>query len=276
MRQKTLAIIDGDVLAYQSCFPRPVPATLALDANGDAVYPYTKEEDTKYMKECWVNFQRNLDKLLETVFCTEYVMAVKGNGCYRKELYPDYKLQRHGENAVKRYMDGFVGGLRNLAVLALDAIPSIDCEADDLVRIWAEEARAAGRSYIICSIDKDLRCIPGNHYVMHYIPEKTGPLVVTEDAAMRHYYVQLIMGDPTDNIPGCKGIGPKKAEAMIAPCVTENDMQEAVVNAYLTCYGSTEWYGMFLSNAKLIHIQTRWDDYFEPYGWEIIQELRGA
>lgn len=283
-----LAIIDGDVLAYQACRARYTKNDLGngsqlvpLDEHGRRIYDdFTKEQDTQYMKECWKNFQKELDRLLETVFADDYIMAVKGEGCYRKLIYPEYKMNRHKENAPERYLTNFVPALRELAVMNDLAVPSYFCEADDLIRIWAEEARRAGQDYVICSIDKDLQCIPGLHYVMHYIDEKRGPLTVTEDMARRFYYTQLIMGDSTDNIPGVPRVGPVKAGAMIAKCVTEEEMQEAVVNAYITAYspdvhGDCAWYEQFVLNGKLIHIQTHWNDYFECQKWPIIKELRG-
>lgn len=281
-----LAIIDGDVLAYQACRSRwglqnDVTQVIELDENGRRIGPeWSKEEDEKYMRECWANFQKDLDRLLETVYADDYVMAVKGDGCFRKLIFPDYKMNRHGDKSPHRYVSSFVPGIRDLAQLQLDAVPANMCEADDLVRIWANEARAAGQDYVICSIDKDLRCIPGLHYVMHYDPAKKGPLTVTEDEARRFYYMQLIMGDPTDNIPGVPRVGPKKAEAMIAGCATEAEMQEAVVNAYFQAYppsvhGDSAWFEQFLLNGKLIHIQEHWNDYFECHKWDIVKELRG-
>jgi 5'-3' exonuclease len=283
-----LAIIDGDVLAYQACRSRYARNDLgngtqlvALDENGQRhLDDFTREQDTQYMKDCWENFQRDLTSLLETTFADDYIMAVKGEGCYRKLLFPEYKMNRHGDNKPQRYLSNFVPGLRSLAVLEGMAVPSHFCEADDLIRIWAEEARRAGQDYVICSIDKDLQCIPGLHYVMHYIEEKKGPLIVTEDAARRFYYCQLIMGDSTDNIPGVPRVGPVKAKAMIDKCVTEEEMQEAVVNAYITAYpphvhGDSLWFEQFLLNGKLIHIQTHWNDYFECHKWPIVKELRG-
>ena len=283
-----LAIIDGDVLAYQACRARwgntitqDNVRVRELDDDGRIIQDaYSKEQDAQYMRDSWKNFQQDLGDLLETVFADDYVMAVKGDGDFRKLLYPDYKMNRHGDDVAKRYISDFVPAIRQLAVLSDIAIPANMCEADDLVRIWAEEARAAGQDFVICSIDKDLRCIPGLHYVMHTDPKKRGPLTVTEDEATRFYYAQLIMGDPTDKIPGVPRVGPVKANAMIAGCESVEEMQEAVVRAYLKAYpieehGPNGWFEQFLLNGKLIHIQTRWDDYFECHKWPIIQELRG-
>jgi 5'-3' exonuclease len=107
---------------------------------------------------------------------------------------------------------------------------------------------------------------------MHYLKEKQVILDISEDDAMRFYYEQLLKGDPTDNIPGVPRVGEVKAKALISDCLTEEDMQERVVSKYVEAYGD-DWYNHFLINAKLIHIQSHIDDYFDPRQWPIIQEL---
>ena len=52
-----------------------------------------------------------------------------------------------------------------------------------------------------------MKCIPGKHWLMH----KKEMIVVSEEDAMRHYYQQLLKGDPTDNIPGVPRVGEVKA-----------------------------------------------------------------
>ena len=302
-----LAIIDGDVLVYQAFKPRPKPhkysndedftcldqadeveekpsetKIIRLDAEGRPIqeeeeYPYTPAEDAAYLKASWNNFQKDLDKLLGKLFCDEYVMAVKGEGCYRYDLFDDYKKQRskHYGLGRKELVNDFVPELRKLAVYEGYAIPADGREADDLIRTWANEARRADQDYIICSIDKDLRCIPGKHYIMHYDPEKQKVLDISAEEAMRHYYEQLLKGDPVDNIPGVPRVGEVKAAKLISGCLTEKEMQDVVVEQYFNAYGAENWYDYFLINAKLIHIQNHVEDFFDCRHWPIIQELCG-
>jgi 5'-3' exonuclease len=42
----------------------------------------------------------------------------------------------------------------------------------------------------------------------------------------------LLTGDGVDNIPGLKGIGPKKAAKILKDCVTEQELYKAVLEAY--------------------------------------------
>jgi 5'-3' exonuclease len=273
-----LAIIDGDVLAYQACRTRwnqkarQIDDTILveLDAEGKKVPAvFTEEEDALYLRQSWDNFVSDVQDLLDKLYCTEYLMAVKGENNYRDQLYPLYKANRHTD---PKYHNKFVPFIRQLAVFEGLAVPSHGREADDLVRIWAEEARSAGKEFIVCSIDKDLRCIPGEHFITHYDPAKQLQVTVTPEEARRFYYQQLIQGDPVDNIPGIPGVGKVKAAKMVADCDDETELQEIVVSQYIMAYGD-EWYDYFVSNAKMIHIQTRLDDYFDCRNWPIIKEL---
>lgn len=272
-----LAIIDGDVLAYHACKPRwekkveyiEDNAIIRLDKNGKRVaLEFTKEEDEKYLMECWENFKKDLQRLLDRIYCKDYLMAVKGPNNFRNLLYPEYKLHRHADPTKQNI---FVPVLRRLAVAEDLAIESEGCEADDYMRIWAEEAKAAGIDYVICSIDKDLRCIPGKHIKITPNSKKDEGVnieEVSEIEAMRHYYEQLLKGDPVDNIPGIPGIGGVKASKLLKGCKDEEEMQEIVIEEYLVMYGD-KWKDFLLSNGKMIHLQKDPNDYFNLKGWPV-------
>jgi DNA polymerase I len=284
-----IALIDGDVLAYQACRPRwreKVDKQLSLDANGKVVtanvvnideegykipIEYTRAEDEKYLVESWQAFKSKLKNLLDEIYATEYLMAVKGEGNYRDLLYKEYKMNRK-KNPYSNQLKAFVPDIRRLAVESDMAVYAHGREADDLIRIWANQCRYLNKDYTIVSIDKDLKCIPGKHYFMH--PNLADPFVtVSEDEARLHYYAQLIQGDPTDNIPGVPRMGPVKARKIVESCTSEAELQEAVVEQYYLAYGEENWFNYFLVNAKLIHIQEHMDDYFDAMSWPIIREL---
>lgn len=271
-----IAIIDGDVLCYQACKPRWEKKArvengfsfVSLDDDGKRLpLEYTKEEDREYLEESWENLKKDLTTLIETVYCDDYIMAVKGENNFRYLLYPEYKLNRHADPTKQNL---FVPVLRKLAVAEDLAVEAVGCEADDLIRIWAEQARLYDQDYVICSIDKDLKCIPGKHWLMH----KKTLIEVSEADAMRHYYEQLLKGDPTDNIPGVPRVGEVKASKILAPLSTEAEFQEAVVSEYIAAYGD-DWKNFLLSNAKMIHLQRHPTDYFNFKEWPIIEELYG-
>jgi 5'-3' exonuclease len=269
-----IAIIDGDCLCYRSFEPRWNYNTtpdgnnlIELDADGNKKQKeYTKEEDAAYFKKAYDTLKYNIGEMSERFFCKDFLMAVQGKNNFRYNIFPEYKAKRpnHRPGEVSR----FVPKLRELMVLEGLAIPSFQCEADDLIRIWAEECMAIGQDFIIITLDKDLQCIPGKHFVIH----KNTVIDVSEQQARYNYYYQLIVGDQIDNIPGIPKVGPKKAEKILEGCTTEDDFQEAVVGAYVDKLGDM-WREYLLSNGKLIHLKRHVDDYFDLLDWPIARAM---
>lgn len=99
-------------------------------------------------------------------------------------------------------------------------------EADDAIGIAAYEMEED--SYLIMTIDKDLDMIRGWHY--NFI--KGIRYRIDECDTLRHFYTQILTGDRVDNIPGLKGVGPKKAEKILGTASKESELFEAVLKAY--------------------------------------------
>jgi 5'-3' exonuclease len=267
-------IIDGDVLCYMACDPRWREKILkvnnveyvSLEANGRIRPPeFTIEEDEAYLKKSWKNLQNDLQSLFDTFFTNDHLTAVKGPGNFRNLIYEDYKLNRHQDPQIA---NKFVPTLREMCVRQDIAVKATGREADDLMRIWAEQCRQTGEDYVICTIDKDLRCIPGKYYNM-----KNKTLEdISEIEALRHFYEQLLKGDPVDHIPGLPGVGPKRATSILSGAFCEEDFQEIVVANYLEKYGE-DWYSYLLSNGKMLYLQKHPEDYFK-LDWDIVKELR--
>jgi len=99
-------------------------------------------------------------------------------------------------------------------------------EADDAIGI--EAYRHEPDEILIVSIDKDLNMIRGHHY--NFVKEEK--YFVTEEEAIRNFYLQILTGDKVDNIIGLAGIGPVKSKKLLKDCNTELEMYEAVLKAY--------------------------------------------
>ena len=152
--------------------------------------------------------RKSLDIIRRDTLCNDPLIAVKGKGNFRKDLYPDYKAKRPTleDDVRERLAYG-----HNYLVEEHGAVMADGMEADDLVAIWAYEAMAEGEHHVIAGIDKDLLQIPGEHYNFG----KGTTTHVDVDTAHYNLMVQCLTGDNTDNIPGIKGIGPKKAEKIL-------------------------------------------------------------
>jgi len=276
MSNQKIALIDGDVLCYLACKPRWLNKlknginVIELDSEGNKVaLEHTQEEDAKYLADSWKRFQQEIDSIVEATFATSYMMAVKGDDNFRDVIYLDYKRHRKERTPhPSSPKPAFVKTLRNLSVYYDLSVPAHGREADDLLRIWAGECEQQGHEYVIVTIDKDLQCIPG----LFYNPKTQVNFAVSVEEAKRHYYQQLIKGDPTDNIPGVKGVGDVGAKKAIDAAANEEEMQEAVIAAYINAYDD-DWREYLLVNGKLIHLQENIDDFFTLTDWALAQEL---
>jgi len=107
-------------------------------------------------------------------------------------------------------------------------------EADDIVVMLK---RTQPKHYILAAIDKDvLGAVPGKHYNYYRsFQYNIEPKWVTTDieSAMKFPYKQTLMGDTTDNIKGCPGIGPKRADKILANSYLPCEMWKLVVKTFL-------------------------------------------
>lgn len=268
-----MLIIDGDVAIYHSCKPRWLDALkddthyISIDEDGNKILPtYTEEETKEYLEECWKNLKDKLNFLFDKFYTTDYLMAVGGSWNFRNYMYSEYKANRHKKPSPQRE---YVNILRQRAIKEELAVPSEGGEADDLIRIWAEECKFNHIDYVVCTIDKDLKCIPGKYYNM----SKDTLEEIPEEDAMRYFYEQLLKGDSVDNIPGLFRVGDVKAKKWLEPYHTELDFQEVIVSKYIEYYGDN-WYDQLLSNGKLLYLQKHEYDFFNLRNWPLVQELR--
>jgi len=227
----TLAIIDGDVLVYMSIW------------------------NTESLEEAKSKFLGQVEDVTLSTFSEDYVMAIGGPDNFRVDLFPDYKGNR---KKAKDNRPAWFDDLKSWASSLEGAVESDNCEADDLVRIWALECDKAGINRVVITVDKDLDCIPGNHYN----PRTKNIYQVCEEYAERFYWQQILTGDSVDNIPGLPRIGPVKAKKMMENAYTRRELEKVVCRAYHETYGE-EGYGYLIANGRLIHIWRHLNDHFK-------------
>lgn len=222
------ALLDGDIYAF-----RPAAAS-----EGDPL-----EIAIHRMEEM-------IDNTLAETGADEFSIFLSGPTNFRYQIYPEYKANRKAEKP--RHLKD----LKNYLVEKYGAVVSDGCEADDLLGI-AQCTSLAARNYkptgasgqmvfeipnetIICSLDKDLRMIPGNHYSFEIRgPKWVRPMEIAHVEpidGLRHFYTQVLTGDPSDNIKGASGIGKVKAGKILSDCTTEAEMFDAVDS----CFSSDE------------------------------------
>ncbi len=145
---------------------------------------------------------------------------------YRTELYAGYHAQRP---EVPNLLEWQFGQARAFFeafgwVVAYDA----SVEADDLLGSYARlEADAGGRGLILTG-DRDMyQCVTDAVKVL-YVKTGTGVEEVGREEVVRRYGVLpeqvpdfiALRGDPSDGLPGAKGIGEKTAASILQRCGT--------------------------------------------------------
>ncbi|MFT8560597.1 MAG: DNA polymerase I [Acetobacter sp.] len=137
---------------------------------------------------------------------------------FRSEIYPQYKAHRPEPPEDLRPQFSLIRD----ATQAFN-VPGIELpgwEADDLIASYAVAVRKMGGTCTIISSDKDLMQLVGQGVCMLDPIKQTpiGPVEVETKFGVppeKVVDVQALMGDPTDNVPGVPGIGPKTASALI-------------------------------------------------------------
>lgn len=137
---------------------------------------------------------------------------------FRQDIYPEYKANRDETPADLITQSVMVQrGLTEMGVPVL-CIPNV--EADDVIATLAtRECKIADKTRIMTG-DKDLMQLVSNCIFLYDgMKQKTiGRDEVIEKFGVppeRVVDVQSLMGDSSDNVPGVRGIGPKKAAELI-------------------------------------------------------------
>jgi DNA polymerase-1 len=146
----------------------------------------------------------------------------------RRAIYADYKANRDAQpEDLSRQMP--------LVRELVDAyrVPVLEvagCEADDVIATLATRA-PAGTHVTILSTDKDLMQLVGERIVLldTMKDRRYGPTEVEQRFGVppeRVLDLRALVGDPSDNIPGVKGIGEKGAAKLIAEYGTIEQLLE--------------------------------------------------
>jgi DNA polymerase-1 len=141
---------------------------------------------------------------------------------YRVELYPGYHAERPpmpdelGPQfaAARGFFSAFGWGIAEHDTL----------EADDLLGSLAEAETAAGGETLVMTGDRDMfQCVSDSVKVLYVSTGKQGGQVVDEDEVRKRYGIApelvpdfiALRGDPSDGLPGAKGVGEKTAADLL-------------------------------------------------------------
>lgn len=219
-----VALIDGDILVYRTGFgSRDVSSSLAcsrMDKTIEAICRNTGTEDYK-------------------VYLTS-----QDHSNFRFEVDANYKATRKADKPPHYLV------LREYLGKCHRADMAFGCEADDLLGINQT------KDTIICSIDKDLRQVPGEHY--NFVKDYRFRVTPTE--GLYWFYTQMLTGDNADNIKGVARIGPVTAKLVLGSQYVINSKSskraskyylDRIVPLYKKQYGVDFWEKICQNGALL-------------------------
>ena len=139
---------------------------------------------------------------------------------WRVEAIATYKSHRVAE-PVPAGLEPQIPVIREiLEAIGVDIVGVDEYEAEDVIATWS---RLAEGTIEIASGDRDLFALVEDPRVCVLYPEKSGLSVIDEAEVTRRYGVPgrryadfaILRGDPSDGLPGLKGVGAVTAAGMI-------------------------------------------------------------
>lgn len=194
------------------------------------------------IENCLHSVKVTLKKILDKFPDREYAkLYLTGKGNFREEIATIQKYKGNRDNIAKPQ---FYSEIREYLTNVWNASIIEGIEADDAQGI--EQWGHKDKSTCIVTIDKDLKMIPGYHY--NWVKDEFSYINLPD--ANKFFWWQMLVGDRTDNIPGIHGIGPKKADKLLAG---PTNHREIVEREYKRQYGDM-WTVAFDEVAKLLWI----------------------
>ena len=203
-------LIDADWLIYSSC----CSCEQDVKWNEHLHTLHCDERDIHEMIDGRVEYYQKIAEDNDDV-----VMCFTQYPTFRHTIFPDYKANRKNkrkplalyamvEQIAQRYKSESYTGL----------------EGDDVMALLATSKKYPNP--VIVSPDKDMRTVPCT------LLANDDMELITKKKADRHWMIQALTGDTTDNYKGIPGCGPVTAEKILGDAKTLTDMWDKVVAAY--------------------------------------------
>lgn len=208
MADKTLFLLDAYALAYRAYYAFiKSPRINSKGVNTSAVFGFTN----------------TLLEVLQKENPSHIGVVFDPHGpTFRHEMYAEYKANREAMPEDMRQSIPLIKDV--IGALRIPVVQVQGFEADDIIGTLAHKASAQGFTVYMMTPDKDYaQLVRDNVFV--YKPGRSGgdveiwnaDKVKEKFAVTPDHIIDLLglMGDSSDNIPGCPGIGPKSAEKLI-------------------------------------------------------------
>ncbi|MBR4745628.1 MAG: DNA polymerase I, partial [Clostridia bacterium] len=205
--KKKFAILDGNNLLFRAYYALP------LLANFDGEY-----------SNGVFGFTNMLIHIIQDIKPDYIAVCFDKGKTFRHEMYGEYKAQR--SPAPQELLNQFPIMERMLDAMNIKHLGGMGLEADDIIGCLS---RMYDTENIIVTADKDCLQLINDHTKV-LVPHKgvseselVGEVELKEKYGIAPYQIielKSLMGDPSDNIPGVKGVGEKTALKLLQDYVT--------------------------------------------------------
>jgi DNA polymerase-1 len=212
-------LIDGYSLLYRAFYalPQSIATTSGLPTN--ALYGFTSM----------------VLKLLGEDDGEEVGLGVvwdSGKPAFRLEIFPEYKAQRSSMPEELRVQLDHLDQI--LDAMNIPAVRAEGFEADDVLATLSRRAPEDVQLKIVTGDQDAMQLVDGSVKVLRTTRGVSETKEYGRDEVIEEYGVtpeqipdyKALTGDPSDNIPGVRGIGPKGAANLLAEFETVEDLYE--------------------------------------------------
>ena len=204
----TLALIDGNSIAYRAFYALPEDLATKSGQVTNAVFGFT----------------RMLIRLLKDYHPDGIAVAWDvSRQTFRTESFPAYKAQR--EKAPDHFRSQLPLMDEVLQTLDITQLREEGFEADDIIATLTRNGTAAGWEILIVTGDRDAFQLIEKNVKVVYTRRGISDIVLADEGYVAEKYgiradqyveYAALRGDTSDNLPGVPGIGEKTASRLIA------------------------------------------------------------
>ncbi len=201
-----LVLVDGHALAYRAFFALPANMATSKGELTNAVYGFTSM----------------LLQVLNDVRPDYIAVTFDVGRTFRHDTFADYKGHRAKQpeelsaqmERIRQVVEAF-----NIPVFAVEGF-----EADDVIGTLARQAEQQGVETLIVTGDTDAFQLINAHTKVMTSGRRFSDVIIYDEKRVQERYglaphqlvdYKALVGDPSDNIPGVRGIGQKTARALL-------------------------------------------------------------
>jgi len=234
------------------------------------------------------NMLETINSFKRSYNARDVIVAGEGGSAWRKAIYPEYKANRKAKvdtmsDQDKEDWDNFIQEYSKAMDLVGIVYPFIrfdGIEADDIIAWYAQNATDIYDHIWIISTDKDFDQLIGDEVSRFSYIKKAE---ITKQTWTQHHNcdideyisIKVLMGDAGDNVPGIKGVGEKRAGALVNKYGSAFDIYDSIPleGTQKFLQAANEFKDQILVNYKLMDLTIHCEDILGTENIDKLKEL---